>query len=1337
MKKRITFILLLFISFCSSYAIRDTLQSRNLRFIENKNQWNKKALFGADVEGGILFLEKKCLTFNLFNPKDVKHSHAHHNTHNELVKKAIKYHAYQVEFVNCNDAELIPSQKDYDYLNYFIGNDKNKWAANVSKFAFVEYKNLFTDINLKIYSQKNFLKYDFIISPNANPENIKLKYKYIDKISLTKGHLLIQTSVNQILELRPYSYQLVDGVEKEVECNYVLNKNIVSFEVGEYDKTIPLIIDPSLIFSTYTGSITDNWGFTATYDLLGNAYAGGIVQNSGYPVNFGAYQLTNAGLWDIGIIKYDSLGINRLFATYLGGLQCEIPHSLIVNSSNQLLILGTTGSSNFPVTPTAYDTSFNGGQNLNYDGVLAYPNGVDIYISKLSSGGNQLLASTFIGGSGNDGLNFRQYYDANMMNGNDSLYYNYGDGARGEIITDNSGNVYVGTCTFSTNFPVTLNSFQPVNHGKQEGIVFKLDYNLSNLIWSSYIGGSEDDAVYSIDNDTLNNIYVTGGTNSTNFTVTPNAYKTSYQGGTADAFVTHISQNGNNIISSTYFGSPEYDQAYFVRVNRKGEIHIYGQTKADSNLLIYNALYNVPNSGQFITKFKNSLDSLIWSTVFGTGDGKPNISPTAFAVDICNRVYLSGWGRYWGGYTIGAESWPWGTVFGTVNMAVTPNAYQTTTDGQDFYILAISDDANSLQFASYFGEIHTGTDYSGHDHVDGGTSRFDKKGNVYQSVCASCGGYDAFPTYPSNVWSTLNQSPNCNNAVFKYNIYSDFALADFVDPPIICAPDTIFFQNSSLGTSFIWDFGDGSPLSTAVNPIHFYTQSGIYNVKLIANMLNGCVFSDTITKQLVVLSDSSYSIPDVSICVGTSKQIGINPIPFPTITYTWSPSIGLSDITISNPIANPLVTTTYKLLVFNGICTDTISQKVKVINLIVDAGNDTIVCNDTIKLTAHTTENPVQYIWSSNPNFTDTLNTSLNNNFANVHITSNSYFWVKIKNQLCEGIDSVKVDFAFTVNPITVVNPTCHDTCNGSINVNISGGTPPYSYQWNTGETTQTISNLCAGNYTVIVKDSTNCKSVKSFVLTNPTPLLLNPIITHVPCTGICIGKINANASGSSPPYTYAWSNTQVNNPATNLCAGFYSVIVTDSKNCKAEDTATVLVQTVFNNVQVWADKDTIYKDLSTNLHATVIPNVSYLWFPSYGLNSTSIANPKATPLVTTTYYLTLTDQYGCEYKDSITIIVIDLLCGEPYIYIPNGFTPNNDFQNDVLFVRSNILDEMNMSIFDRWGEKVFETSNINSGWDGKYKGEYCQPGVFVYYFKGRCLNEKYYEKKGNVTLIR
>lgn len=1335
MKKIILYIYFLFFCLTVSYAVRDTLQSKQLRFIENKNQWNSNALFGADVNGGMLFLEKKALTFHMINQSDIKHSHAHHHNEENTETENIKAHAYQVEFLNSNDADIIPSEKDYDYLNYFIGKDKSKWASKVYKYTDVTYKNLYNDIDLKLYSQNRFLKYDFIVKPKANPENIKLKYKYVDKIKLSKGHLLIQTSVNQILELRPYCYQQIEGKEIEIVCNYKLENNILSFDVADYNTDYPLIIDPSLIFSTYTGSTTDNWGFTATYDLNGNAFAGGIVQLTGYPASFGAYQMTNAGLWDIGIMKLDTLGVNRIYATYLGGNEGEMPHSLIVNSANQLLILGTTGSVNYPVTSNAYDTSFNGGQAVSYDQSITYPLGVDLFVSKLSADGTQLLSSTFIGGSGNDGLNYRVNYANFLMFGNDSLYYNYGDGARGEITTDEQGNVYVGTCTFSTDFPVSSNSFQTTNHGKQEGIAFKLDFNLSNLIWSSYIGGSNDDAVYSIDIDSLNNVFISGGTASVNFPSTANAYKTTFQGGTTDAFVSKISPNGNVLLASTFFGSPEYDQSYFVKVSKKGFVHIYGQTKADSNLLIYNAAYNVPNSGQFITKFKNNLDSLVWSTVFGTGDGKPNISPTAFAVDVCNRIYLSGWGRYWAGYAGGPN---WGQVFGTVNMPVTANAYQSTTDGQDFYILAMSDDASTLDFATFFGEIYNPINiYSGRDHVDGGTSRFDKKGNVYQSVCASCGGYSTFPTNPANVWSTINPSGNCNNAIFKYNIYSNFALADFLNPPLICAPDTIFFQNTSLGTSFLWNFGDGSPLSTQTNPAHIYTHSGVYQVKLTAFMQNGCSFSDSVTKQVVVLSDTSYSLADINICPGIPKQIGINPIPDPNITYRWVPAAGLSDSTISNPFASPNNTTVYKLLVNNIYCTDTISQKVIVNKMTVDAGNDTTVCNDTIKLTATTLVNPVQYIWSSNQNFTDTLNTSLNNKFAFVNITSNSTFYVKIKNQYCEGVDSVKIIFAFSVNPQNVNPPTCHDSCNGNISVAMIGGTAPYTYTWNNGGSTQNISNLCAGNYSVIVKDATNCKSVRNFTLNNPTPLLSNPVVTHVPCDGACIGKINANPSGSNPPYTFSWTNLQTTNPAVNLCPGFYKVIVTDSKNCKKEDTATVLVQSIFNSIQVWASIDTIYKDLSTQLFATVIPNVTYLWTPAYGLNNPNIPNPKATPLTTTTYYVTLKDQYGCEYKDSVTIFVIDLLCGEPFIYIPNGFTPNNDFQNDEFFVRSNILEEMNMKVFDRWGEKVFETSDVSNGWDGKFRGEYCQPGVYVYYFKGRCLNQKYFEKKGNVTLIR
>ncbi|MEI6697222.1 MAG: gliding motility-associated C-terminal domain-containing protein [Bacteroidota bacterium] len=1336
--RRVLFIVLFFIIYChqTSYAVRDSLQPHNLKFIENKNQWDSKVLFGADVESGMLFLEKKCLTFNLVKTADIRHSHAHngYDIKKHALNNSIHYHSYQVEFLNCKDAEIHTNEKSYDYCNYFIGNDAKKWANNAQKYSIVEYKNLYENIDFKLYSHQNFLKYDFIIRPNAKPENIQLNYKYVDNIKLSKGHLLIETSVNQIIELRPYCYQIINGKEKEVSCNYVLKKNVLSFSLGDYDKTQTLIIDPSLIFSTYTGSTADNWGFTATYDLLGNVYSGGIVNGIGYPVSMGAYQQNSGGNWDIGIIKYDSLGVNRLFATYLGGINGEMPQSLIVNTSNQLLIYGTTGSPNFPVTPNAYDTTFNGGQAITYDAVITYPLGVDIYVAKLSPDGTQLLASTFVGGSGNDGLNYLQYYDNSLMFGNDSLYFNYGDGARGEIITDNLSNVYVGTCTFSNDFPGTANSFQSSNHGKQEGVVFKLDYNLSNLIWSSYLGGSENDAIYSIDNDSEYDVYVTGGTSSTNFPTTAGAYKTLYQGGSTDAFLTHISQNGTTLVASTYYGSNKYDQGYFVRCGKDDKVYITGQTKADSNVLIFNAPYNVPNSGQFIAKFPQNLNSIVWSTVFGTGDGKPNISLTAFSVDICNRVYLSGWGRYWGGNS----PYTWGSVFGTVNMAITSNAYQTITDGQDFYIMVMSDNAFNLDYATYFGELYSsGNFYSGRDHVDGGTSRFDKKGNVYQSVCASCGGYSSFPTFPANVWSDSNKSFNCNNAVFKFSIHNDFALADFINPPTGCAPDTIYFQNTSIGSTYTWDFGDGSPINTLANPSHIYSNSGIYYVKLIAVLLNGCNLADTIIKQIVVLDDTAYSIPSVHTCFGYNMQIGIPPNGNPAYTYNWTPSNYLSDANISNPFASPPANTTYKLLVSNGICTDTITQIVLVSKMLVDAGNDTLICSDSAKLTAHTLESQIQYIWSSNSNFTDTLNSNLNNNFAIIHITSNATFWVKIKNQWCEGIDSVHVSSSFISNPAVAHNPSCHDSCNGMAFVIPSGGTPPYSFLWNTTSTNDSIFMLCAGTYSVMITDSLHCKSFASLTLTNPTPLVLNPLVTHVPCTNICIGSINANASGSNPPYTYVWNTPQTTAIITGLCPGFYAVTVTDQMNCVAHDTASIWINSIFTNVEVWVDKDTIFKDLSTQLHATHLNNVTYNWYPAIGLNNANSPDPIATPLTTTTYHLEMTDPFGCKHSDSVTIVVIDQLCGEPYIFIPNGFTPNNDLQNDVFFVRSEILTEMDIKVFDRWGEKVFESNTTQNGWDGKYKSEYCQPGVFVYYFKGKCQNQKYFEKKGNLTLIR
>ncbi len=803
----------------------------------------------------------------------------------------------------------------------------------------------------------------------------------------------------------------------------------------------------------------------------------------------------------------------------------------------------------------------------------------------------------------------------------------------------------------------------------------------------------------------------------------------------------HISPNGNTLVASTYYGSPKYDQSYFIRTGKDNYVYIYGQTKADSSTLIKNAAYSVPNSGQFIAKFNKSLDSLKMSTVFGTGSGSPNISPSAFAVDVCNRIYAAGWGRCWGGYAFGNTNYPWGNVFGTVNMAVTPGAYQPLTDGQDFYMMVLGPNAATLDYATYFGELH-GTASLGNDHVDGGTSKFDRKGFIYQSVCASCGGSNSFPTFPNpGAWSNTNNAVNCNNAVVKFNLNNDFAIADFLDPVSTCAPDTVNFINTSVGLTYVWNFGDGSPLSTLSNPTHIYTHSGIYNITLVSTLLQGCHLKDTLIKQFIVLSDTSYSIPDAHACKGGSTQIGILPTSDPTISYKWIPTTNLTDPTIANPIANPTTTTNYMLVVSktnNNNCRDTIKQKVVVYSLSVNAGNDTLICSDSIKLIAHqNNDGIIKFYWSTNHNFTDTLNVNHSDSIVTVKLNAPKYFFVKVRNQYCEGIDSIHVGFSIFSNPVNPINPSCHDSCNGQASVNPTGGTPPYSYLWSNNKVTPTITGLCAGVYSVTITDALGCKSISNVTLSQPAPIVLTHTVVNDPCDGVCVGKITINASGGTPNYSYLWNTFSTSNPLTNLCKGWYVVNVTDSHNCKAKDSAEVVIQSVFTGAHAWADQDTIYKELSTGLHATHISGVTYQWSPASSLNNTTTADPIATPLVTTIYYVTMRDQYGCTKTDSVIIYVIDINCREPYIYVPNAFTPNNDNNNDVLFVRSKVFESMKFSIFDRWGEKVFETDNINKGWDGYFNGKMCQPGVFVYYLEGTCLNKRTFNKQGNITLIR
>ena len=1038
-------------------------------FSENRGQWDYRVRFAAQMRGAAAFMEGDGIMLvvqeSLNNAGKDNIAGRFHHQHGH------RYHAYRMRFTGCNPAcrpdGINPSD---DYENYYFGKDPSHWVSHVRRYERVEYPNLYDNITLAVYGAEHALKYDLVVNPGGNPSEICIQYEGAESLRISNGRLIVKTSVNEVVEHRPYAYQLINGDTVVIEARYRLKGSQVNFVVGDYDSSQPLIIDPTLHFSTYTGSGADNWGTTAAYDSYKNTYTAGLVFNIGYPVSTGAYSDNYSGNADIGIFKFDTTGSQRIFATYLGGSNADMPHSMYVNSFDELLIFGTTGSADFPTSPDAFDTSFNGGTELaylcfynsEYYRNIFYPNGSDIFVSHFSSDGSNLLASTYVGGSGNDGLNYRARYNDNpvtIMQGNDSLYHNYGDGARGEIITDNLNNVYIGSTTFSYNFPTTDGAWQCISGGQQEGVLLKLDHNLRNLLWSTYVGGFGDDAIYSIDCDETYNVVACGGTNSTGLPFPGSALQPTYGGGSADGLVVKLSADGDSLLGATYYGSPAYDQCYFVRCGKHNDIFLYGQTQAEGSTMVHNATYNTPGAGMLLARLSDDLQSRVWSTVFGTPNATPNLSPTAFAADICDRVYAVGWGRDFVGYN-GVQ---WNTA-GTWNMSTTSDAYQNVTDGQDFYIICLDNTASQLEYATFFGELHIESGDGGGDHVDGGTSRIDRLATLYQSVCASCGGHDAFPT-TAGVWSEHNNSSNCNNALFRFNIHDDFPVAEFVTPPAACAPYTVHFHNTGRGEQFAWQFGDGSQ-STSQHPTHTYTSPGEYTVQLIATTASGCKTSDTATAIVKVIGSSPVS-RHIDVCDGDRIQIGTTPLP--GCQYRWRGGT-VSDSTI----ANPYVTTT-GLYLLEVSSPDAPCVEVDTFHVVFRRLIDTVLVTPPTCPGGHNGSATALSTSGSSASYVYTWD----------GITSSSAYYsgladdgtthtLHVSDGICES------DYTYTIAPLPrpdishTHTPQICDDCTGYIQLEIDGD-GSFNALWDDGATGLWRDSLCAATYHVTVSDSNGC----------------------------------------------------------------------------------------------------------------------------------------------------------------------------------------------------------------------------------------------------------------------
>lgn len=550
-----------------------------------------------------------------------------------------------------------------------------------------------------------------------------------------------------------------------------------------------------------------------------------------------------------------------------------------------------------------------------------------------------------------------------------------------------------------------------------------------------------------------------------------------------------------------------------------------------------------------------------------------------------------------------------------------------------------------------------------------------------------------------------------------------------ITEPTAVVPSISAFTDATCGNN------DGSATATAAGGAGGYTYSwapsggnaatainigaGIYTVTV--TDANGCTSTTTVSISNigapVVSTQSQIDVTCFGLTDGTATVAATGSGPF---TYTWAPSGG-NAATASN-LAQVVYTVT---VTDNGGCTAihtlTITEPVAITGTItaVDAtcGNS----NGTAGITPTGGTGPYTYLWS--------------NTQATQQITglpAGTYSVVITDANGCTSTASAIVNNsgAPTIQVTSQSDPDCFGQTNGAASILASGGAGPYTYNWlPSGGTGSSASGLGAGTYTVTVTGSDGCTQTQTVTLTQPTTIVTTSSSIPDDCNSLN-GSAAISVSGGTPGYVLLWSTGSSNDTITGLASGSYTCTVTDANGCTF--TTNVLVG-ASGSVTANAGVDvTITQGQTTQLNGT--GGITWSWTPSGSLDCATCQNPNASPTVTTTYYLTVTDSLGCTDMDTVTVYV-DIVCGD--LFLPTGFSPNGDGQNDVYYVRSNCIKEMQFEIYNRWGERVFSSSDPDIGWDGTWRDKPCEAAVFTYFLRGVMIDGTEIDEQGNISLVK
>jgi hypothetical protein len=533
-------------------------------------------------------------------------------------------------------------------VSYFIGNDPSKHKSGLSTYRYVSLGEVWSGVEVKLKATQKTVEKLFYVKPGADPSKIQVQVDGAKGLKLSKdGEIIIQTGLGDLKLSKPIAWQEKDGKKLPVEVSYkLIGKNRYSFVVAKADPSLPIVIDP-ILASTFIGGDGEEVAYSIALDSSGNVYVAGFTTSSNYPTT--SYDTSyNGGAADVFVSKLSNNLSGLLASTFIGGDGEEVAYSIALDSSGNVYVAGFTTSSNYPTT--SYDTSYNGGA-------------ADVFVSKLSNNLSGLLASTFIGGDGEE------------------VAYS--------IALDSSGNVYVAGFTTSSNYPTTSYDTS-YNGGAADVFVSKLSNNLSGLLASTFIGGDGEEVAYSIALDSSGNVYVAGFTTSSNYPTT--SYDTSYNGGAADVFVSKLSNNLSGLLASTFIGGDGEEVAYSIALDSSGNVYVAGFTTS-SNYPTTSGAYDrqcgtdgTCNGGAadvFVSKLSNNLSGLLASTFIG-GNGEE--VAYSIALDSSENVYVAG-------FTTSS------------NYPTTSGAYDTSYNGgdADVFVSKLSNNLSGLLASTFIG----------------------------------------------------------------------------------------------------------------------------------------------------------------------------------------------------------------------------------------------------------------------------------------------------------------------------------------------------------------------------------------------------------------------------------------------------------------------------------------------------------------------------------------------------------------------------------------------------------------------------------------------------------